>query len=111
MIDFEHVILIMINFDHFLNDTIESAKVGYFPNEPIFKKILCFETKSFKKFFRIGTDIKIVHFMGHHKPWHYNKGVTPMPCFWSLWQSIYHEKVREHIPAELVSVREKYSNK
>uniref|UniRef100_A0A914DZ08 glycogenin glucosyltransferase n=1 Tax=Acrobeloides nanus TaxID=290746 RepID=A0A914DZ08_9BILA len=50
---------------------------------------------------KIGTDIKIVHFMGHHKPWHCNKGVTPMPCFWSLWQSIYHEKVREHIPAEL----------
>jgi glycogenin glucosyltransferase len=49
---------------------------------------------------KVAGDIKIIHFMGHHKPWQH-KGVTPMAPFWALWHYIYHHKVREHVPAKI----------
>lgn len=63
-------------------------------------------------FFRFGQDVKIVHFIGAIKPWHYgfniNQGTvegadTTTTVFLQHWWNIFMKDVKTHLSPELVS--------
>ena len=47
---------------------------------------------------KLGTSIKIVHFLGSVKPWHRTGYHGHVDEHWGRWQQIFHDNVKHHVP-------------
>ena len=47
---------------------------------------------------KLGSSIKIVHFLGSVKPWHRTGQHGHVDEHWGRWQRIFHDNVKHHVP-------------